>query len=192
MSYEKTSSFQNFLGFQENTAWVCPIYKPMDKLSNPAKSLSKSTQSNLWVPSMPWKCLAAHVSRLPYEQAFRWIWTQPIKQLLLHKVPLQGNPKSAYPQVILNWLNASDSLNSIALLLLTFWHHLNNWHSISLSLHSTNTLDWFLQWIKTRRVTSEFMPGNTHICVYIKKKHLQIALFNNQPTVFPSLLQIFD
>lgn len=39
MSYGKTSCFQNFLGFQENTVWACPIYRPMDKLPNPAKSL---------------------------------------------------------------------------------------------------------------------------------------------------------
>lgn len=43
MSYEKTSCFHNFLGFQENTVWACPVYGPTDKLPNPAKSLESQT-----------------------------------------------------------------------------------------------------------------------------------------------------
>lgn len=101
---------------------------------------------------------------------FRWTWTQPMKQVLLHKNLLQGNSILVSHQVLLNWLNASDSFNSVALLLLTFWHHLGNWHSFSLSLCYPYILDWFLHWIKRRGTTSELLQGNKHICAYVKEK----------------------
>lgn len=153
---------------KENGVWACPVHGHVDKMLNPTKSLESQTfprAHRAICESLPC-CGIALESGCPCFQAT--LWTDLAHEIILVQVSLQENPKLASHQVFLNWLNASDSLHSVALLFIPFLHHLSNW--LFLPLHSTNISAWFPHWIKRRGVTSELLSGNKHIRVYVRGK----------------------
>ena len=173
MSYEKTSCFCSFFGFQKRTdhepgcLWVCGHVV--------------LTQPRAWGRTFPRAPRAIWVSFIPHRRSFFTAWLPvfpgcPMNRLqrnmnLANEITpvtqalLQGSSELASHQVLRNELKASDSSNSVPY----YPFHLaplGNTHHFS--LHYTNILVWFPHWIKWRGITSE--SSNRHICVYVREK----------------------